>query len=167
MGLSRAKQLFMAVVLGIPFTALTSLVMGSLLKGIGVLLLALLGLAVLGSVLRGLAWLFTLLLPMRWLPLANMARISLRRRGVNLVFAMIALFCGVVSIAMGVVVTDNATSTMREHDIDLQGYNLHVVAPYEQEAIQGFCALLGFGQPLSVDDISLRRIHFLFLIYTY
>ena len=133
--LSLARQLGLALLLGIPFTAITGLVMGSLLKGLGVLLFALLGFAVLGGGLGGLAWLTTRLLPLKWLPLANMARISLRRRGKSLVFAMIALFCGVVSIAMGVVVIENATGEMRQHTIEVQGYNLNVVAPYEEEPL--------------------------------
>ena len=133
-GLSLARKLGLALVLALPFTALTSLVMGSPLKGLGVLLFALLGLLVLGSALGGLAWITTRLLPLKWLPLANMARTSLRRRGASLVFAMIALFCGVVSIGLGVVVTENAASTMSDHRIEVQGYNLNVVAPFEEEA---------------------------------
>jgi putative ABC transport system permease protein len=133
-GLPKAKKLGLAIVLAVPFTAITSLVMGSLLKGVGVLLFALLGLAILGGGLGGLVWLAARLLPLRRLPLARMAQTNLRRRGLSLVFAMIALFCGVVSIALGVVVTENANSTLQDHMLDVHGYNLHVVAPFDEQA---------------------------------
>lgn len=131
--LSRIKSAGLAVILGLPFTAITSLVMGSLLSGIGVLLFALAGLAVLGGLLGGLAWVVTCLLPVRSLPLIHMAQNSLRRRGLSLIFAMIALFVGTAALGLGVVVTQNAQRTMDERTVKVEGYNLRVIAPSDQE----------------------------------
>lgn len=128
-----AQSLALAAGLGLPFLALTSLVMGSLLKGLGVLLFALLGLVLLGAVLGGLTWAAARLLALISPPTVRSAYTSMRRRGLSLVFATIALFAGVVSLALGTVVTQNAGREMDERQIDLDGYNLHVVAPLNQE----------------------------------
>jgi putative ABC transport system permease protein len=132
--LPKLKSLGLLVLLGLPFTALTSLVMGSLLKGVGLLVFALLGLLVLGGILGGLTWISTRLLPGRQLPLVRMAQNSLRRRGLGLVFAMIALFAGIVALALGVVVTQSAQTEMAQRSIQLDRENLVVIAPYSAEA---------------------------------
>lgn len=128
------KAIALALVLCIPFTLITSLVMGSLVNGIGVLLVALAGLIVLGGFLAGLVWLAVRLLPLGWLPLARLAQVSLRRRGPSLVYAMIALFVGIVAMSLGVVVTENAVNTMDRVGIQVEGYNVRVIAPASQEA---------------------------------
>jgi len=130
----RLQSAGIALLCGLPFVAVTSLIMGSLLKGIGVLLVALAGLTGLGIFLGGLIWLVTRLLPLRAWPLVRMAQNSLRRRGLGLVFAMIALFVGVVSLAMGLVVTTSAQRAMDERLIDFEGDNLTIITPAAQEA---------------------------------
>ncbi len=132
--LPRLQSLGLLVLLGLPFTALTSLVMGSLLKGIGLLVFALLGLVVLGGLLGGLTWISTRLLPGRRLPLIRMAQNSLRRRGLGLVFAMIALFVGTVALTLGVVVTQSAQTEMAQRTIQLDRENMLIIAPYSSEA---------------------------------
>ncbi|RPI82296.1 MAG: FtsX-like permease family protein [Chloroflexi bacterium] len=129
----KIKRLLLIILLALPFTLITSLIMGSIIKGIGVLVFALAGLIVLGSGLGGLAWITTRILPLRVLPFARIAQSSLRRRGWNLVFAMIALFTGIVSIALGVVFTQNAQSAMSNRTVEIEGYNIQVIAPFGQE----------------------------------
>lgn len=127
------QGLGLLLLLGLPFTAIASLAMGSILEGVGVLLFALTGLVVLGGLLGGLAWAAPRLLPLGGLPLARLARANLRRRGLALVFAMIALFAGVVSMALGVVIVHNGQREIEEHAITVEGYNLNVFAPASQE----------------------------------
>lgn len=127
------KSAGLALILALPFTAVTSLVMGSLLEGAGVLLFALVGLALLGGLFAGSVWAVSHLLPLGRLPLARMAQKSLRRRGLSLIFAMIALFTGNVALAMSVVVTQNARSVMDERTVRVEGYNLQIIAPASQE----------------------------------
>jgi len=105
----------------VPFTALTSLVMGSVGKGIGVLGFALAGLVILGGFFAGMIWAATRILGLRPLPLVRLAQKSLKRRGFSLVFAMIALFAGVLTITAGVVVTPGSRREMQIRDIALEG----------------------------------------------
>jgi putative ABC transport system permease protein len=124
----------LALLCGLPFLGVTALVMGSLLKGLGILLFALAGLAVLGGVLGAVAWLITRLLPLRHWPLLHMARSSLRRRGMALVFAMVALFVGTMSLALGIVVTTSAQRALDERLIKFDGDNISIIAPASEEA---------------------------------
>ncbi|RPI21387.1 MAG: FtsX-like permease family protein, partial [Chloroflexota bacterium] len=128
------KAAGLALLLALPFTLITSLVMGSLGQGIGVLLFAVAGLAVLGGLFGGLLWAAARLVPLRRLPLVHLAQNSLRRRGLALVFAMIALFAGVVAMTLGVAFTQNAQREMDERTIEIEGYNVNVIARSRQEA---------------------------------
>lgn len=130
----RLQALGLALLCALPFVAVTALVMGSLPAGLGVLLFALVGLAVLGGVLGGLVWLVTRLLPMRLWPLARMAQTNLKRRSFSSVFAMIALFTGVVALALGVVTSTSAQRALDARLIDFEGDNINIVAPAAQEA---------------------------------
>ena len=132
--LPRLQSFGLALVFAVPFILVTSLVMESFWAGIGVLLAALAGLVGLGAVFSALLWLVTRLLPLQGMPLANMSRKNLRRRGTTLVFAMIALFVGVVSLAFGTVVTQNAQRAMEERAVVIEGDNITILAPAEQEA---------------------------------
>ncbi len=120
--------------LSLPFLAAVSLVMGSWSKGAIVLLVALGGLVGLGGFLGLLLWAVVRLLPLDRAPLLNMARGSLRRRGLSPVFALVALFVGVVTLTVSAVVTQNAVSVMDSVTLDFQGPNLTVLAPASQDA---------------------------------
>ncbi len=120
--------------LAVPFTALTAVIMGSVGTAIGVLLFALAGLVALGGGLGGLAWVATRLLRVPGLPLVRLAQSSLRRRGLGLVFAMIALFTGVVALALGVVMTQDAQAALEDRTPDFDSYEVALVAPAAQEA---------------------------------
>lgn len=128
------QNVLLVALVGLPFAGLTSLVMESVLKGVGVLLVALLGLVTMGGFLGVLMWLTVRLLPVGRLPLVNMARNNLKRRGISLIFAMIALFVGIVSLSMGGMMTINAQSILDKRQVEYEGNNLAVIAPVEQEA---------------------------------
>jgi putative ABC transport system permease protein len=155
----RWQALLLAAVLALPLATITSLVMGSLFRGIGVLLFALAGLLALGGFMGALAWVATHLLPLQGLPLLRMARNSLRRRGLSPVFAMIALFAGVVSLALGVVFTQNAGQAMDERTLTLPGYNVTVTALAEhEEAVRQALAAQGIDQVAYGYQTSVRAI---------
>jgi putative ABC transport system permease protein len=109
--------LFQGIGLGllllVPFTALTSLIMGSVLKGIGVLVVSIIGLLILGGGLSALSWLVTRLLPFHNWPLGRISIKNLRKRGPALVFAMIALFVGVTSLSFGAVISNSGQSMLK------------------------------------------------------
>jgi predicted lysophospholipase L1 biosynthesis ABC-type transport system permease subunit len=124
----------LALLLAAPFTALTSLVMGSVASGLGILGLILIGIAVLGGLFSGLLWVCTHTISLRGFSLAHMALNSLRRRGAALVFAMIALFAGVLSMSLGLVVSQTTALKTSGQPIDFQGYNLTVLGSAGQES---------------------------------
>jgi putative ABC transport system permease protein len=86
------QSALLGLLLAAPFTALTSLVMGSAVAGIGALICIVIGIAMLGGFFSVVLWACTHVLPLRGLPLVRMAFNSLHRRRVTLVFAMMALF---------------------------------------------------------------------------
>ena len=120
--------------LGIPFGFLTTFIMGSLIEGIGILLFAFAGLLGLGGLLGGASWLIVRLLPVRWFPMLNMARTSFQRRGMGLIFAMIALFTGVISLGFAGVVIQSAEREVDEKALTIDGYNLAIISPYKDSS---------------------------------
>src|SRR5690606_19557262 len=94
-----------------------------------VLIVALSGMVVLGTGLAFVLGLITRLLPLNLIPLLRIGRSSLRRRGLGPVFAMIALFIGVVTLTFGGVVTQNAIRVLESSTLDIQGDNLTILAP--------------------------------------
>ena len=128
------QALGLIVLLAIPLWIETGLIMQSLWKGAIILLVALAGLVILGGGLSLVLKLVTRLLPMPGLPLWKMARNSLRRRGGPLVFAMIALFVGVVALSLGMLVTQSASRVMEGVAASDRSTNLAVIGSPEQEA---------------------------------
>jgi putative ABC transport system permease protein len=151
-GRRRLQSAGLLAALAVPFAAITILVMGSFIKGLGVLLFALAGLVVLGGLLAGAAWLVARLLPVRSFPLLNMARNSFQRRGAGLVFAMIALFAGVVSLGLAAVVIQGAERENSAHTVNAAGFNLAVVTSFQAQtetlaavgAFQAYRQALGY-----------------------
>ncbi len=123
----------LGLLLSIPFTALTSLVMGSALTGIAVLVAIVMGILILGVFFSGVVWIFTRFLPLRGFPLARLAVNNLRKRPAAVVFAMIALFIGVFSMSLGITVWQIAGSRISGLQIDLHGYNIDILAEEDQE----------------------------------
>ncbi|HNT24518.1 MAG TPA: FtsX-like permease family protein [Anaerolineales bacterium] len=120
--------------LGLAFATLTCLVVGSLLNGLIVLAIAAGGLVGLGGLLSGILWVVARLLPVWGRPTLKMARRSLQRRGLRLVFSMIAMFAGVVTLAFGTIVVKDGQRALAERTIEVTGANLTIVAPAGQEA---------------------------------
>ncbi|NMB89242.1 MAG: FtsX-like permease family protein, partial [Chloroflexi bacterium] len=123
----------LGLLLAVPFTALSSLVMGSALSGVSVLAGILGGLVILGGFFSALLWICTHAIPLRRFSLARLAFHSLRRRGTALVFAMIALFIGVLSMSLGLVVAQISQHKISGGPLDLPGYNLNVLSTPDQE----------------------------------
>jgi putative ABC transport system permease protein len=132
--LPRLKTIGLALGLGLTLLAVTSLVMGSLINGSGVLLAALVSLGVLGGIFSLLAGLAGRLFPSKVFPLARMIKTRLKRRGISFVFAMIALFAGVIPIAFATVVIQTSIREMDERSIQTQGYNINIIAPAAYES---------------------------------
>jgi putative ABC transport system permease protein len=123
----------LGLLLSIPFTALTCLVMGSALTGMGLLVAILLGVSILGGFFSAALWIFTRFMPPKGFSLVRLAISNLRHHPVALVFAMIALFIGVLSMSLGITVWQIVGSKISGPQIDLQGYNVELLASADQE----------------------------------
>lgn len=97
----------LGLLLAVPFMAIAAWILRSFWIGMIVLFVSVLGLAALGFGLWGLVWLVTKLMPMKGWPLGRISRNNLRRRGPELIFAMVALFIGVISLGLGAVITQS------------------------------------------------------------
>jgi putative ABC transport system permease protein len=127
--------------MALPFVAIASLIMGSLLQGLAVLLAALAGLIVIGGLLAGFKWLAVRLLPTFHFYLLRMARNNMRQRGSSLVFAMIALFIGVFTLGLAMVVISGSQEQLQARMLSTEGYNLIVLEePAQAEAAQAALA---------------------------
>lgn len=100
----RLKPLRFYTVLLIPFGALTTVIMGSLQDGIGVIAVALGGLIVFSSLLGVSTWVLLRVIPSFGQPLMKMAQNNLRKRAASFLFAMIALFIGVFTLGFATTV---------------------------------------------------------------
>lgn len=128
------QSVVLGMLLGALFTALTSLVMESLAAGIGVLIFIVIGIATLGTFFKGVLWVASRAFPLYRFSPARLAFNSLHRRGFTLVFAMIALFIGVLSMSLGVAVLQFSDRRISSQQVDIQGYNLQILAPTAQES---------------------------------
>jgi putative ABC transport system permease protein len=151
---SRRRWVRTAVLYGllaIPFGAITSLILGSVLKGIGVLLLALGGLIGFGLLLGGSTWMALRLLPTFRFHLLRMARNNMRRRGFSLLFAMMALLVGVFALGLAITIISSSVDELARRSFSLEGINLVVLAdPVEEDAVRQALADRG------VQDINTR-----------
>lgn len=123
-----AKALGFYALLAIPFAVITSLIFGSVIEGVGVLIFALVGLIVLGLALGFAMWLTLRVMPTFRFRLLYMARNHMRKRGFSLLFAMIALFVGIYTLgfAMAVIQISLDQADIRS-DITTE-YNLSLMA---------------------------------------
>jgi putative ABC transport system permease protein len=124
----------LGLLLFIPFFALTTLVMGSALTGIGVLVAMLLGVTVLGAFFSAALWIFTRFMPPKGFPLVRLAVNNLRLHPVAIVFAMIALFIGVLAMSLGITVWQMAGSRISGPPMNLEEYNIELLALSGQES---------------------------------
>lgn len=102
----------LALLLAIPFLGMAVWVMGSFWIGILVLIGSVLGLLVLGLGLWGLVRLTIKLMPMNLWPMGRISRNNLRQRGPSLMFAMVALFIGVMALGFGAVIVQSGQNVM-------------------------------------------------------
>lgn len=137
--------------MAIPFAAISSLILGSVLQGIGVLLGTLAGLIGLGLLLGAVMWLALRLLPVFNFHLLRMARNKMRRRGFSLVFAMIALFIGVFTLGFAITVISSSMDEYANRSFSTEGYNIVVLAEQDQE--EAILTALA-GQP--IDHLNVR-----------
>lgn len=100
----RLKPFGFYAILLIPFGILTSLIMGSLQDGIGVIAVALGGLTVFSALLGVTSWGMLRVMPTFGQPLFKMARNNLRKRATSFLFAMIALFIGIFTLGFATTV---------------------------------------------------------------
>ncbi|HML21427.1 MAG TPA: FtsX-like permease family protein [Aggregatilinea sp.] len=129
----RLQAVGVYALLALPFGVLSTLIMGSVIQGAGVVLVALAGLIVLGLVLGG-ALFISVRLPAPRIWLLTLARNNLKRQGGRLLFALIALFVGVFAIGFS---AGTILSAREEFDVrqgSLEGENLVVFSDAAQEA---------------------------------
>jgi putative ABC transport system permease protein len=126
-------SLGMFALMAVPFGLISSLILGSILKGFGILLIALAGLLVLGALLGGVMWLVLRLLPTFTFHSLRMARNNMRRRGLSLVFAMIALFTGVFTLGLSITTISASREQSAMRSFSLEGVNMVVLADPAQE----------------------------------
>ena len=119
--------------MAIPFVLIASLILGSVVQGVSVLLGALAGLLVLGLILGGILWLALRFLPTFRFNLLRMARNNMRRRGMRLIFAIIVLFLGVFALGLSVTIIFDSMEEYGRRSFSDEGYNVVVLADLEQE----------------------------------
>ncbi len=131
------QSVLLGLVLAAPFTVLASLVMESVFAGIGVV--AAIGFAVvgLGGFFSALLWACTRVFPLSGFPFLRIAIMGIQRGGGGNrgtpIFAMITLFAGVLSLSAGLVVM-RVSELRSSGQVDLQGYNLNILAAPDQES---------------------------------
>lgn len=118
--------------LAVPFGLLSTLVMGSLFQGIGIIVVALAGLVALGVLLGGALFVATRV-PMPRVWLLNLARNNLKRQMGRMVFALIALFVGVFAIGFSAAAMFSARAEFSSRLWGLEGENLVVFGRFDQE----------------------------------
>lgn len=117
-------------VLVVPFGVVSIFIMGTIVQGVGIILLALAGFLSLGLVMFLALWLVTRLpLP----GLLKLARNNLKRQQLSFVFALIALFIGVVAISIAVATMAAAQQEVDERIGSLEGTNLVVYGQADQD----------------------------------
>ncbi len=117
----------LALVLGVLFSAVASLVLGSVVKGAGVVLGGFAGLVLLAALL-GAGFLAVVSVPMPMPGLLSVARNNLRRQPSRVVVALVALFCGVFTIGFSGTVLSNARDQFARRTLPSDGVNLTVFA---------------------------------------
>jgi predicted lysophospholipase L1 biosynthesis ABC-type transport system permease subunit len=131
------QSLGLGLILGVPFLAIAVWVLKSFWVGLIVLFGSIVALALLGAGLLALLRLTLKLLPMNHWPLGRISRNNLRQRSTSLVFAMVALFIGVVMLALGAVITDGGQRVIGALAKNTGAENLAVFTdPQHEEKVQ-------------------------------
>lgn len=130
-----AQAVALGALLAVPFLAICVWVLGSFLTGLLVLFASVAGLALLGGALWLLMRLATRLLPMNLWPLGRISRNNLRKRGSSLVFAMVALFIGVISLGFGAVLAQSGQNVINAFNRSAGVENAAIFAGEEDESV--------------------------------
>ncbi|HPH95238.1 MAG TPA: ABC transporter permease [Anaerolineaceae bacterium] len=143
------KVLLTAAALGAVFTLLASLAMGSLGSGLLIMAVALGGLLILGGCLNAAVWVMVHLLPTWGLPALRLVKQHLRQRGVSLTFSMIAMFAGMVPLALGLVVLNDGQRELSIRVKNPTGANMAILAGMDDEAsLRQTLEKAGLNQPV-------------------
>jgi putative ABC transport system permease protein len=114
-------------VLGALFSALAAAIMGSVLKGIGVVAAGFGGLAVLIAVL-GAGFFAVVMVPVPLPSLVMLARKNLRRQPMQQLVALVALFCGVFTIGFAAATISSGRQRLSTQELPRGGYNITIYA---------------------------------------
>ena len=113
----------LGVVLALPFSLLASLIMGSVVSGLGVVALALAGFAVLGLIMW-LALFVAVRVPLPGRAMLKLARSNLKRGRLRAIFALIALFVGVFAVGFATTIIVTAQQEFASRSGTVEGNNL-------------------------------------------
>ncbi len=128
------QSLLLALGLAIPYLAIAVWVLKSFLTGLLVLIGSIVILAVVGLILWLLMKLAVKLLPSKHWPVGQIAKKSLVRRSSTQVFAMVALFSGVLMLAAGSVITGSGQKAIGEMTSRVDSENLAIFAAPQADA---------------------------------
>jgi len=123
----------LGVLLVIPFLGIAVWVLKSFLIGLLVLLGSIFGLIGLAFMLWILMLLVIKFLPLRRWSFGKISKINLRQRGLTQVIAMVALFIGVIMLALGAVITNSGQEVIGRLSGDTPTENLAIYAPISAE----------------------------------
>jgi putative ABC transport system permease protein len=140
--------------MAVPFGIITSLVLGSIWQGAVVLAAALLGLILVGGTLAGIKWVALRLLPTGRFHLLRMARNNMRRRGLSMLFAMVALFIGTFTLGLAIVIVGGSQEQFELRMLSNEGYNLVVLSDPQQA--QDAAAALAAQVEDATKDVGVR-----------
>jgi ABC-type antimicrobial peptide transport system permease subunit len=98
------NYLLFYAVLAVPFAGVTTIVMESVVYGIGILIFALAGLIGFSIVLMIISWVLLRIVPVFRSNLIRMARNNIRKRIASVLFAMIALFIGIFTMGFAMTI---------------------------------------------------------------
>jgi putative ABC transport system permease protein len=126
--------------LAIPFAGVTSLIMGTAIEGVGILLVALGGLVGFTILLGVTTWILLRVMPTFRSNLLRIARNNMRKRMWSMLFAMIALFVGIftVGFAMTIIQVSFDQFTARQDTSVSQNLLVYVdstLAPSVEQAL--------------------------------
>jgi putative ABC transport system permease protein len=117
------ETVLLYTVLGALFSALAAAILGSVLKGIGVVAAGFGGLAILIAVL-GAGFFAVVTVPVPLPSLVMLARRNLRRQPMQQLVALVALFCGVFTIGFAAATISSGRQRLSTQELPKGGYNV-------------------------------------------
>lgn len=121
------ETVMLYAVLGALFSALAAGILGSVLKGIGVVAAGFGGLAILIALL-GIGFFAVVAVPVPLPSLVMLARKNLRRQPMQALVALVALFCGVFTIGFAAATISNGRQRFSTQELPSGGYNVTIYA---------------------------------------